>query len=100
MGGEWPGEGAAVERLQDRRLDLDEAAFVEPAAHLADGAGALGEEIAALLVGDQVELTLAVARLDILEAVELVGRRSQALCQQSPVVNRQRELATASGRQR
>ena len=34
VGREGARQGAAVERLQDRRLDLDEAAFVEPAAHL------------------------------------------------------------------
>ena len=34
VGGEGPRQGAAVERLQDRRLDLDEAVLVEPAAHL------------------------------------------------------------------
>ncbi len=100
VGGEGSRQGAAVERLQDRRLDLDEAALVEPAAHLADRAGAQGEEAAALLVGDQVELALAVAGLDVLEAVELVGRRAQALGQQPPVVDRQRELAAAPGRQR
>ncbi len=100
VGDERPRQGAAVERLQDRGLDLDEAALVEPAAHLADGAGAQGEEAAALLVGDQVELALAVAGLDVLEAVELVGRRAQALGEQAPAVDRQRELAAAPGRQR
>ena len=55
---------------------------------------------AALLVGDQVELAAAVAGLGVLEAVELVGRRPQALGQQPPVVDRQRELAAAPGRQR
>ena len=40
VGGEGPRQGAAVERLQDRRLDLDEAVLVEPAADLGDRAGA------------------------------------------------------------
>ena len=100
VGGEGPGQGAAVERLQDRRLDLDEAVLVEPAADLADRAGAQGEETAALLVGDQVQLAPAVAGLDVLEAVELVRRRTQALGEQSPAVDRQRELAAAPGRHR
>ena len=55
---------------------------------------------AALLVGDQVELAAAEAGLGVLEAVELVGRRAQALGQQAPVVDRQRELAAAAGRHR
>ena len=36
VGGERARQGAAVERLQDRRLDLDEAVVVEPAADLGD----------------------------------------------------------------
>ena len=39
VGRERPRQGAAVERLQDRRLDLDEAVLVEPAAHLGDRSG-------------------------------------------------------------
>ena len=55
---------------------------------------------AALLVGDQVELAAAEAGLGVLEAVELVGRRPQALGEQAPAVDRQRELAAAPGRHR
>ncbi len=100
VGDERPGERAAVERLQHRRLDLDEAVLVEPATRLGDRAGAAGEGDAGLLVGEQVQLALAVTGLDVLEAVELVGRWPQALCQQAPVVDRQRELAAAPRRQR
>ena len=39
------------------------------------------EQLARLLVGDQVELAVAVARLDVLQAVVLVGRRAQRLGQ-------------------
>jgi hypothetical protein len=53
------------------------------------------EQLARLLVGDQVELAVAVARLDVLEAVELLGRRAQRLGQQRPVVDAQRQLAAA-----
>src|SRR5215218_6594010 len=100
VGREWPRQGAAVERLQDRRLDLDEAVLVEPAADLGDRAGASAEGAAALLVGDQVELAAAEAGLGVLQTVELVGRRPQALRQQAPVVDRERELAAATGRHR
>ena len=48
-----------------------------------------------VLVGDQVELAVAVAGLDVLEPVELVRRRPQALGEQRPVVDPQRELAAA-----
>ena len=100
VGDEGAGEGAAVERLQDRRLGLDEAVLVEPVTDLGDRLRPLGEDPAAVLVGEEVELAPAVAGLDVLEAVELVGRRSQALGQQPPVVDRQRQLAAAAGRDR
>ncbi len=82
MGGERPGQGAAVERLQHRGLDLEEAVLVEPATDLGDGPGPDAEDLAAVLVGDQVELAAAVAGLGVLEAVELVRRRAQRFGQQ------------------
>ncbi len=61
VGDEGSRQGAAVERLQDRRLDLDEAVDVEPAADLGDRSAADPEDLARLRVGDQVELAVAVA---------------------------------------
>ena len=98
VGRERPRQRAAVERLQDRRLDLEEAARVEPLADRGDDLRALAEQLAGLRVGDQVELAMAVAQLDVLEPVELVGRRAQALREQRPAVDPQRELA-ALGRE-
>ena len=98
MGRERPRERAAVERLEDRRLDLDEAARVEPLADRGDDLRALGEQLANLRVGDQVELAVAVAHLHVLEPVELVGWWAQALRQQCPGLDTQRELA-ALGRE-
>ena len=46
VGREGTGQGAAVERLQDRRLDLDEAIAVERGAHRGDDASAVYEEAA------------------------------------------------------
>jgi hypothetical protein len=100
VGGEGTRKGAAVERLQDRRLDLDEGVLVEVATNLADRARTQREEAAAVFVGDQVELAPAVARLDVLEAVKLVRRRAKALGQEAPVVDRQRELTAPPRRQR
>src|SRR5215213_9457165 len=88
MGRERPRERAAVERLKDRGLDLYEAALVEPAARRRDDPRAKDEQLARRLVGDQVELSVAVARLDVLEPVELLRRRAQRLGQQ-------RQLAAA-----
>ncbi len=78
------GQGAAVERLQHRRLDLDEAARVEEAADGGDDPRALEEHLARVVVGDQVEVALAVARLDVGEAVVLLGQRAQRLAEQLP----------------
>ena len=86
---------SAVERLQDGRLDLEEAVVVERAADRGDDPGARGEELARLLVGDEVELAAAVARLDVLEAVELLRRRAQGLREQRPVLDAQGQLAAA-----
>ena len=54
-----------------------------------DHAAAQDEELANLLVCDQVEVTVAVAGLHVLEAVELVGRGAQRLCKEvQPVARR------------
>ena len=50
---------------------------------------------ARLLVGDQVELAVAVAGLDVLEPMELLRRRAQRLRQQRPAGHGQRQLAAA-----
>jgi hypothetical protein len=86
---------AAVDRLQHRRLDLEEAVAVEVAAHGGDDPRAVDEHLAALGVGDQVQLALAVARLDVGQAVVLVGGRAQRLRQHSDTVDQERELAAA-----
>ena len=84
---------AAVERLQDRRLDLDEAGVVELAADRGDDLRARDEQLARLLVGHQVELAAAVARLDVLQAVVLLGRRAQRLREHGEALDPQRHLA-------
>src|SRR5680860_1024231 len=96
MGDEGTRQGAAVERLQDRRLGLDEAVLVEPAAQLGDRLGADRKGPAALLVGEQVELALPVAGFDVLEAVELVRRR--ALTGDRPLAPAGQEPAPAAPR--
>ncbi len=95
VGGERARQRAAVERLQHRGLDLDEAAVVKPAANLADRLCTEREELPGGLVGDQVQLAAPVASLDVLQPVELVGRRPQALGQQPPAGHLQGELAAA-----
>ncbi len=86
---------AAVERLQHGRLDLQEALAVEIGAHGGDDAGAVGEQLAGLLVCDQVELAAALARLHVDQAGVLVGRRAQRLAEDLEAVHAQRQLAVA-----
>ena len=93
VGDEGPRHGAAVERLQDGRLDLDEAALVEEAADGGDDAGALDEDLARIVVDDGVEVAPAVARLDVGQAVELLGQRAQRLGEELPGGRPQRQLA-------
>jgi hypothetical protein len=93
MGDEGPREGAPVQRLEHRRLDLDEALGVQVAAHRGDDLGPRDEDLASVVVGDEVELAMAVARLDVVQAVELVGWWAQALGQQREVLDAQRQLA-------
>ena len=95
VGDERARRRAAVERLQDRRLDLDEAGVVEEAAHRGDHLGPRDEHGAALLAREQVDLALPVARLDVGQPVVLVGRRAHRLGEQREAVELERELAAA-----
>jgi len=87
-------ERAAVERLEYRRLDLEETALVEPAAHRGDRLRAQDEQVASLVVGDQVELAVAVARLCVLDSEVFLGHFPQALRQQLPVAHEQGQLTS------
>ncbi len=90
--------GAAVQRLQDWRLDLDEAVAVEELAHRGEHAGAREEDRELhIAVGDQVQIALAVACLRI-EELEVAARalgwqRAQRLGQQLVVIHAHRLLA-------
>ena len=75
-------EGAAVARLQHRGLDLDEPVGIQVAPDRGDDAAAHEEVGARLLVHQQVEVALAVARLRVGEAVEGVGQRRADLPEQ------------------
>ena len=69
------GEPAAVARLQDRRLHLDEALAVEVAANRGHHACAEDGLAPRLLVHQQDEVPAPVARLDVGDAVEGVRER-------------------------
>ena len=65
VGHERPGRGAAVDRLERRRLDLDEAALVEEAAHRGDRRARVMKASRDVRVGHQVEVALAEAGLGV-----------------------------------
>ncbi len=88
-------EAAPVERLQDRRLDLDEAVRVEPAADCGDHARANHRLGARLLVHEQIEVALAVAELDVRDPVERVRERAPVLSEQDQLVDGDGRLAAA-----
>ena len=100
VGDERPRQGAAVERLQDRRLDLDEAAPVEEAADGAMMRARLTNTSRDVGVGHEVEVALAVAGLHVAEAVELLGQRAQRLGEQHPRGDAHDELAAARAQDR
>src|SRR5207249_2008157 len=83
------------ERLQRRRFDLDEAARVEEAPDGGDDPGARDEDLAHLLVGDEVGVALSVVRLDVLQTVPLLRRRVERLAEHGEGADAQGELAAA-----
>ena len=86
-------ERAAVARLEDGRLNLDEAVVVKRAADRAHHARAKLEIRAALLVHEQVDVAAAVALLDVGEAVEGVRQRRPDVREELDPVRGQGRLA-------
>ncbi len=95
VGEEGLGVGPSGERLQHRRLDLDEAERVEDAPQVAHGRGARKERLARALVRPQVDLPLAVAELGVLHPPPLVTETDLARGEQHPARDEHRELAAA-----
>ena len=78
-------ERAAGDRVEDRRLDLDEAAVLEPPPGERHELGCAAGSVRARLVGDpEVDVALAVAGVGVGDAVPLVGERAPGLGEQHP----------------
>jgi hypothetical protein len=92
VGDEGPRHGAARDHLHHRRLDFHEVERLEEIAQVLDDARALAEHLAALVAHDQVHVALAIALLDVGEAVPLVGQRPQRFHQQPHAFRLHREL--------
>ena len=65
MSAEWLRGGASGNGLQGWRFHFQKAALLKEATGFADNGDALFEDRTGTLVGDQIEITLPVARLDI-----------------------------------
>ncbi len=83
-------------RLKDGCLDLDEPLAVEVGTDGGDDAGAVEEDGAGVLVGDQIELAPPVAGLHIGEAMVGVGRRSKGLGEDVEALDAQGDLTAAT----
>ena len=82
MGDEGLGGGAARDLVHHGGLDLEVAGGVEVLAQERDDVGALDEEVADVGVGEEVDVTLAIAGFDVGEPVPLFGRRGDGLGQE------------------
>ena len=87
------GRRPARNRLQHRRLDLHVTVAYEELAHCLNDPGARHEHPARILVGDQVEITLAVFLFLIGQAVEFFRQWAQRLGQQAHLLDAHGKLA-------
>ena len=86
-------ERPAVERLQDRGLDLDEAALDEKPAHRLDDPRPREEGPVDVVVHDEIDVAPPVAQLLVLEPVPFLGERIDRLAEKLERRDAQRQLA-------
>jgi hypothetical protein len=100
VGLEWLGGGAAADGVEQRRFDLEEAARVEESPERLDHLCPSAEHLGDGGIGEEVHVALAVALLDIFEAVPLGGRRQQGFAEVlvAPRADRQGARLGADGR--
>ncbi len=77
MGAERLGRRAARHRLQHRRFHFQKSAVFQKPAHLAHDQDPLLEDGARMLVREQIEIALPIARLHILQPVPFFRQRPQ-----------------------
>ena len=92
VGDERARRGPAGDRVQQRRLHLHETLVPQALAHAAHDVAAQLEQGPAALVGPQVDLALAIARLGVAHPVPLVAEVAPRLGQQLPGRHLHREL--------
>jgi hypothetical protein len=93
VGGERPGIGSSVYRLENGGLELEESVIIKIPADQRDNPAPVPESLPAFLVDNQVDVTLAIAFLDIGEPVELLGQGADSLAQESECIYPDCDLA-------
>ena len=97
VGDEGPCVRTAGLDVQDRSLDLDEAAVVQCATERGDHGVADAEVAAGVVVDDEVGVPLTEPGIGVGEAVPLVGHRTHGLRQQLGALDLHAQLALAGG---
>src|SRR5205809_4846402 len=87
------GRGSTGDSLQNRRLHFHEAVFLEKTPGLANNRDTFFEHGPGTLVGEKIEITLPVARLNVLQAMPLFGKRPQSLRHKAESACLQRRFA-------
>lgn len=98
VGDEGPGERSAGDGLEHGGINLEEAALVQIAAQGADYLAAEKEDAPRLLIGYQIQVALAVAQLDVAEAMPLLRRGPQGLGEQGEGRHLDRDFAGAGAK--
>src|ERR1700761_3591517 len=86
---------AAGDRLHHRRFYFEIVAIVEELANGLEDLGALDEDFASVEVGEEIDVALAVAELDVGEAVVLLGQREHGLGEKGQRLDMDGKLAGA-----
>jgi hypothetical protein len=92
VGHERPRQRPAGDRLHHRRLDLEESAGDQELANGGDHPAPHLENAARVGIDDQIEIALAVADLDVLQTMPLLGQRQQTLGEELELRCPDREL--------
>jgi hypothetical protein len=89
---ERTGHRTARDGLHHRRLDLEIAPLVQEAPQVPDDGRAAFEDFPGLRVHREIEIPLAIPALDVLEAMPLLGQRTEALGEKREVPGLDRQL--------
>ena len=87
MGHEGTCEGPGRIRLEARGLDFDEGFAFEEVSHLANDRGAEQKTFPGFFTGDEIQVTLTVLDLHILETVELLRQGAEAFSEKGVILD-------------